>query len=68
MKSQEDYDKLYSQKHFHPTSCPGCYKKLTRIKKVGYKEIAFVCWNLGECHLALDLSKVKTWEVVSELK
>lgn len=59
MNRTEDYNsKAYSQKVIQPTSCPGCHTKLTKVKKSGLREIAFVCWNLGECRLALDLARI----------
>jgi hypothetical protein len=66
MKPQEDYDKLYTRKKAEITSCPGCHLTLTKIKKVGTKETNLVCWNLGECRLALDLSRAPSWEIVPQ--
>lgn len=66
MKSPKDSDKVYGQKVVQPSSCPGCKGKLTKVIKSGHKEITFVCWNLGECSLALDLTRCPSWEVVPQ--
>jgi hypothetical protein len=66
MKPKEDYDKLYIRKKAVLTSCPGYHKKLTKVKKAGTKEIKFVCWNVGECSLAIDLTRTPSWEIVSD--
>jgi hypothetical protein len=66
MKPKEDYERTYVGKYHQPTTCPGCGGKLTKVKKTGFKEIAYVCWNLGECRLAVDLSRGTSWEVVTQ--
>jgi len=66
MKIPKESDKIYGQKVIQPTSCPGCHTRLTKINKSGYRETAFVCWNLGECRLAKDLTRMPSWEIVSE--
>lgn len=66
MKPKEDYDKLYSQKRTSPTSCPSCRTKLTQIRKAGTKTLDRICWNLGVCSLAVDLTKTPSWEPVPQ--